>query len=123
VTERQLAVDHVVENAAQAPNVRLEGDLDDSGAAGYLALVLIEKCLQIYLSFPTKLNWCYIYIFVYNFFVAINFGILHPIIKDAESAQIWHFAIMPGAEHCYINYNVGGYGTTYSYMHFQAILF
>jgi hypothetical protein len=64
---------------------------------------------------------------VSSFFVVVvvarNFRILHPIIKDAESGQIWHFAIMPGAEHCYINYNVGGYGTTYSYMHFQAILF
>jgi hypothetical protein len=48
-------------------------------------------------------------------FVARNFRILHPIIKDAESGQIWHFVTMPGAEYFNINYN-------YNYcMHFQAI--
>jgi hypothetical protein len=55
VTERQLAVDHVVEDAAQAPNVRLEGDLDDSGPAGSLALVLNGKCWIINSALSTKL--------------------------------------------------------------------
>jgi hypothetical protein len=40
-------------------------------------------------------------------FVARNFRILHPIIEVAESGQIWHFATVPGAEHCNINYSVG----------------
>jgi hypothetical protein len=41
-----------------------------------------------------------------GFFEARNFRILHPTIKDTETGQIWHFATMPGAEHCKINYNV-----------------
>jgi hypothetical protein len=42
------------------------------------------------------------------FFVVVdrNFRFLHPIIKDAESGQIWHFVTIPGAEHCNVNYNV-----------------
>jgi hypothetical protein len=39
--------------------------------------------------------------------VARNFPILHPIIEDAASGQIWHLSTMPGAEHCNINYSVG----------------
>jgi hypothetical protein len=57
------------------------------------------------------------------FFVARNFRILHPIIEDAESRQIWHFATMPGVEHCNNNYDVGCSGTPYCYVHFQAIVF
>jgi hypothetical protein len=50
-------------------------------------------------------------------FVARNFRILHPIIEDAESGQIWHLSTMPGAEHCYTNYSVGCSGTLYFYIH------
>jgi hypothetical protein len=32
-----------------------------------------------------------------NLFVAKNVQVLHPIIKDAASRQMWHFDTMPGA--------------------------
>jgi hypothetical protein len=40
VSKRQLAVDHVVEDATQAPDVRLEGDLDHFRSTPSLALIL-----------------------------------------------------------------------------------
>jgi hypothetical protein len=52
----------------------------------------------------------------HSFFVARNFWILHHIIEDAESWQIWHFATMPGVEHCNINYNVSCSRTPYCYI-------
>jgi hypothetical protein len=57
------------------------------------------------------------------FVVARNFRILHPTNEDAASGQILHFATMPGAEHCNINYSVGCFGTPYCHIHSQSILY
>jgi hypothetical protein len=81
-------------------------------------VILIARIVAHNKSSFSTLFYTYI-----NIFVARNFRILHPIIKDAESGQIWHFVTMPGAEHCNINYNAGCSGTPYCYMYFQAILY
>jgi hypothetical protein len=53
---------------------------------------------------------CLLYVYLYEPFCCQS---LHPVIKDAESRQIWHFVTMPGVEHCNVDYNVGCSGTPY----------
>jgi hypothetical protein len=56
-------------------------------------------------------------------FIARNFRILHPIIKDAETVRFGMLLLCQEWRIIILNYNVGCSGTLYCYMYFQAILY
>jgi hypothetical protein len=57
------------------------------------------------------------------FFVARNFRIVHPIVKDAETFRFGILLQCQEQSTAILNYNVSCSGPPFCYMHFQSILF